>query len=178
VLLNPKGSILWPDLDINLVSSYHAKAGKTGDRIDKFVFSWIVINHYCSLWSIISPNPSWGIKRKAPRERDEFRHFATIPAIANNWNNYIKLHNVCTKKILLPLFDRKGNNIPQNLSGETFISQLTIPDYLDVLYQLRCDFFHGERGIRGFDNEMKLWFAADPCYELTKYLIKETAPNK
>lgn len=177
MILNPKGTIRWADLDIHLVSNYHDKAGRAVDRIDKFIFSWIIINHYCSIWSTVSPNPLWG-GRRAPRERDEVRHFATIPAISANWSNFIKLHDVNTKKIVLPLLDRNNHPIPSNLTGETFISQMNIADYLEILYQLRCDFFHGDRGLRGFDNDMKLWFAADSCYELTKYLIKDTAPNR
>lgn len=84
------------------------------------------------------------------------------------------LHNVKTKKIVLPLYDRNFNPVPSNKTGETFVSNLNIADYLEILYQLRCDFFHGEKGIRGFDNEMKLWFASETSFELTKYLIKET----
>lgn len=77
MLLNPKGSIRWTELDFALVSNYHNKATGAKDKIDKFIFSWIIMNHYYSIWSFKSPNSSWAGRKRAPSERDEVRHFVS-----------------------------------------------------------------------------------------------------
>jgi hypothetical protein len=174
MLLNPKGSIIWPELDRHLVSDFHARAGQGNDRVDKFIFSWIVLNHYYTLWAATNPSPAWGGNR--PSERQEARHLATLPALQSKWNEFTSLHDVNSKFIELPLLDRHNQPVPRNVTGKTYVHALSSADYLEVLYQLRCDFFHGKRSLRGYDNQSKLWFCADSSYELTKYLIKETAP--
>jgi hypothetical protein len=175
VQFDPKGKITWPELDRKLIAEFYTKAAmSTSDPINRFIFSWIILNHYYTAWAIIGPDPVWG---KKPTERQEASNLSKLPSVISAWTNLLRLNLLKSLSIDLPLRDRRGRDVPDGKSGSFIFGQLSSLECLVVLYQLRCDFFHGERSIRGYGNIGKINFASKIAFELMKMVVADTTPK-
>ena len=164
---NIKGEINWPQLDRKLTEQWEQKAG-AASGVERFVFAFIVVNHYYSAWAAMSG-------RRFPSERDEAIHLATVPALAAWWPKFVKLHDVKGRKIPLPIADRRGRDVPGALAPAQYeAAQLSPEQWLSVVYQLRCDFFHAQRSAVGYHNEVAVRFVSEPVLNLVRFLGMQT----
>lgn len=167
------GSINIADLDRDLIRGFYAKAGR-GDKEDKFIYSWIVINHYYTAIADENPDPAWGGRR--PTERQEARNLGRV--LSSVWQKRLVPTQVFgTYSITLPLMSRGGGNVPANVpAGSRKANQLSPEDCMDVLYQLRCDLCHGVRTLRA-QTSHHIDFACTAAYALAGVLFSETTPK-
>lgn len=166
---NNSGSIGWKELDRGLIDQWYRKAA-AARGVERFLFSFICLNHYYTAWAAHSPPPS-------PVERDLMRHLGTLPTLANRWAQFVRLHDVHGRTISLPLKDWRGRDVPRGFAGppgDYEASDLAIEDFLEVMYQLRCDLFHASRSTAGFRNQMAIRFVDDASLNLVKFLVMDT----
>lgn len=169
---NNSGNIGWQELDRALIDGWFRKANQA-QGVERFLFSFICLNHYYTAWAANS-------QPQSRVERHIVRHLGKLDTLASRWPDFIQLHDVSGRTISLPLMDWNNRVVPLNFvqdPGDYEASDLTIEDYLEVVYQLRCDLFHASRSTAGFRNQMAIRFVADASLNLVKYLIGDTRPQ-
>lgn len=164
ITYNPQGTINWPKLDGKLIDAWHDIWLKEREPAKRFVFGFVLVNHYYSAWSEVSPPANH-------RDRTEMKHLSTFPPLAAHWSKLRELTDIKDRKISLPLKDRGGSDVPAGLAARAYkVSELSCIQWLDVIYQIRCDLVHAVRR----PDEATLHFAGS-IHELVTYLLKETA---
>lgn len=175
---NVNGSINWACLDRNLIQEWYERARVSGG-VERFVFSFICLNHYYSAWSSES-----NFAQRGRSERGEVRHFATMPTVQGQWGDFVALHEVRGRSIELPMHRGKNDHIlvPEGWSwsrGDETVeaADLEAADYLEVMYQIRCELFHASLPTAGFTNGRIIRFVDDPSFNLLGILIQDTTPG-
>jgi hypothetical protein len=170
--MKAQGSINFPNLDVVLIEDWYGRAARTKDRGERFIFTWIVLNHYYSAW----------IDATAPQdtEREEVRAFADA-VVAPMWPKISRLRSMQVR-LPLPLERRtRGNRVhpvpPRVPQGQHAAGSLAPADYFEVCYQIRCDYVHANRALRGYQNEVRTLFV-DPLHEIVNLLRGETRPPR
>lgn len=155
----------WSDLKRNLVEGKIIEANKArANSESQFRPRFEVLNHYYSAWSRVSSHSGLN-------DRKKLRHFATYPPLKDQWSKFRTFSGVKGKAIELPLEDQNGNNVPRDLDpGKYTAEQLSLEQWLEVIYQIRCSVFHGD----GEHDEFQLNFAAGPLGVLADFLVKNT----
>jgi len=169
---NQRGSIKWDTIDYGLLEDFERKYSNPR-KIDRFLYSWIILNHYYSAWAQISP-PAIQKGSTRPGEKSEIINFSQSTSAIAAWERMKLGSHVRSLNINLPIFDGNGNPYPTEQNQEAGIMQLSLEQFLLTLYYIRCDFFHGDRRLRGYSNEKIIMFSSECCYQYVKCLIDDT----
>ena len=107
------------------------------------------------------------------------KNLSNLPALANYWPTFQTLSGVKERQLELPIKDRWGGDVPPGIAqGEYSARDLPIEQYLEILYQVRCDYFHAERSVLGHEDEKVVLFVSIPTYLLAKFLTDERTLEK
>ena len=167
---NSSGSIRWGarQLDRPLIHQWLQRARLEQDPAAKFVFSFIVLNHYYSA----------AAAQRATRlrtERDEMIALQELPILKSRWPVLAKTADLGKLEVSLPLRDRAGRDVPDGFAADTYrAAQLSLRDCLSVVYQLRCNLFHAVSRPTETVGNVGIRFAAAVSYALAESLVSET----
>jgi hypothetical protein len=169
---NPSGRINWKQLDRDLIKNWYATASTYGG-VHRLLFSYICLNHYYTAWAEVSLPVN-------DTDREMMRNLSKLPIVIEKWQEFTKMDRVNGVTVNLPLKNRQNGNVPKTiiLPKSYQASDLTIEDFLEVIYQVRFDLFSAQKNAISSRDPAAVELVTDASFKLVTILISDTVPNE
>ena len=159
-------------IDIHLLQEVFSQHRRLGARTAPgFILGWAAFNHiYGAHWDD-APLPRRG------GDRQQMLHFADSTIAATCFSASATSRR-SSSGLPLPLTNRYGGQVPVDLlrAGRYKPGDLSVQQYLAVIYEIRNSFVHGSQRFRDLDGEMRSAFA-ESFGEFLNLLVKRVAPG-
>ena len=135
-------------LNWNLLNHWIKKSEDEEEYVDKFISVWIAFNHYYATYYVDVKYEEIE-QRRAENKKISIPDKAGIFLLTENpivQNTYQKINEQLKINITLPVVDDiTGKKVPEDKADEMELASLTINEFLDVIYQIRNNLFHGRK---------------------------------